>query len=73
MNREPLTERELAVISLLVSGASNEAIAARLGVSINTVKTHVRGVLRKLKVETRTAAVSRAIELGIVFPHQWRG
>ena len=52
---------------------ANDAIAVRLGVSVNTVKTHVRGVLRKLKAETRTAAVSRAMELGIVLPHERRG
>ncbi len=43
---------------LLASGASNNAIAATLVVSEATVKTHVRGVLRKLDVANRTEAVA---------------
>lgn len=53
-----LTPREREVLVLLASGASNNAIAATLVVSEATVKTHVRGVLRKLDVANRTEAVA---------------
>ena len=65
--RDLLTERELQVLTFLSSGASNEAIAEKMRVSINTVRTHVQSVLRKLSVDTRTAAVARGIELGILY------
>lgn len=53
-----LTPREREVLVLLASGASNSSIAATLVVSQATVKTHVRGVLRKLDVANRTEAVA---------------
>ena len=53
-----LTPREREVLVLLASGASNNSIAATLVVSETTVKTHVRGVLRKLEVANRTEAVA---------------
>jgi LuxR family transcriptional regulator, maltose regulon positive regulatory protein len=62
---EPLTAREHEVLALLVGGASTKAIAKALGVSPNTVKTHLRHVFEKLRVETRTAAASRARDLGL--------
>ena len=50
----------------MVCGDTNDAIALHLDVSINTVKTHVRGVLHKMQARTRTEAVAKALELGIV-------
>jgi LuxR family maltose regulon positive regulatory protein len=63
---DELTERELAVLRLLPSELSQREIADALYVSINTVKTHTRGIYRKLGVDTRDDAVSRARELGVV-------
>jgi ATP/maltotriose-dependent transcriptional regulator MalT len=45
---EPLSERELEVLALIAAGASNREIAARLFVSISTVKTHINNLYRKL-------------------------
>jgi DNA-binding NarL/FixJ family response regulator len=61
-----LTQREREVLQLLVEGLSTRAVAARLSVSRNTVRTHVANVLRKLGVHDRGKAVSSAVELGIL-------
>jgi LuxR family transcriptional regulator, maltose regulon positive regulatory protein len=63
---EELTPKELEVLRLLVTRLSRREIGARLYVSLNTVKTHQRAVYRKLRVEHRSAAVSRARELGLL-------
>jgi LuxR family transcriptional regulator, maltose regulon positive regulatory protein len=63
---DELTERELAVLRLLPSELSQREIAEALYVSINTVKTHTKGIYRKLAVDTRDEAVSRARDLGVV-------
>ncbi len=63
---QPLTERELEVLTYLDQLLPTEEIAARMFVSVNTVKTHVRAVLRKLAAERRNDAVRRARELGLV-------
>ena len=60
-----LSHRESEVLALLVAGCTNRAIAARLVVGDETVKTHVRGVLRKLGVADRTAAVAMALREGV--------
>src|ERR1700726_4662980 len=59
-----LTQRESEVLSLLVAGLSNRAIAAKLVVSEETVKTHSRGIYRKLGVSDRAAAVTVALREG---------
>jgi LuxR family maltose regulon positive regulatory protein len=63
---EALTERELAVLRLLGGSLSQREIAGALYVSMNTVKTHIRGIYRKLDASTRTQAVSRARQLGLI-------
>ena len=63
---EALTERELFVLRLVASGASNQAIADKLMISINTVKTHIRSILDKLQLENRTQAANYAIKRGLV-------
>ena len=60
-----LTQRESEVLSLLVAGLSNRAIAARLVVSEETVKTHSRGIYRKLGVSDRAGAVAVALREGV--------
>ena len=62
---EILSPREAEVLRLIAAGASNAAIAARLVLSIHTVKTHVARILAKLDVASRTEAASRARELGL--------
>lgn len=61
-----LTPREKDVLALLVSGGSNRRIAEELGISIETVQTHVRNLLAKLKVGSRLEAVSKAMRVGLV-------
>ncbi|MCL2471640.1 MAG: response regulator transcription factor [Propionibacteriaceae bacterium] len=60
-----LTQRESEVLALLVAGLSNKAIATRLVVSDDTVKTHLRGLYRKLEVNDRAAAVAAALREGL--------
>ncbi|RED96581.1 helix-turn-helix transcriptional regulator [Marinoscillum furvescens] len=61
-----LSERELEVLALLCAGHSNQEIADKLFVSLNTVKTHLSNIYQKLHVTRRTQAVQKARELGIV-------
>ena len=61
-----LTERELDVLRRIVAGRSNKEIAADLGITEGTVKTHVNHVLDKLGVHDRTQAVTTALKRGIV-------
>ncbi len=63
---EPLSPREREVLELLAQGLSNEAIARVLVVSIATVKKHATGIFSKLGVSSRTQAVARARELGLL-------
>jgi DNA-binding CsgD family transcriptional regulator len=58
-----LTAREREVLGHVADGATNGVIAQRLSVSEDTVKTHVRNVLRKLRVTTRGAAIARYLEM----------
>ena len=62
---EPLTERELAVLRLL-SRLSNREIGGRLYVSVNTVRTHLQAIYRKLGVAMQAEAVATARELGLL-------
>ncbi|MEU7572836.1 LuxR C-terminal-related transcriptional regulator [Micromonospora sp. NPDC049240] len=63
---EPLTERELTILRYLQSILTNVEIAAELSLSVNTVKTHVRNVYRKLDATRRREAVRRARELRLI-------
>jgi DNA-binding NarL/FixJ family response regulator len=60
-----LTQRESEVLAYLVAGLSNRAIAAKLVLGEETVKSHVRSIYRKLEVGDRTGAVATALREGI--------
>ena len=64
--RPDLSQRELEVLQQLARGRTNKEIAARLFISEDTVKSHVKGVFSKLKVKDRTEAVITAFRHGIV-------
>lgn len=61
-----LTRREIEVLTLVGQGLSNHAIAARLHLTEGTVKSHLARIYSKLTVESRTAAVAAATDLGII-------
>jgi LuxR family transcriptional regulator, maltose regulon positive regulatory protein len=63
---EQLTSRELEVLKMLAAGRSNQAIAAELVVTLDTVKKHVSHLLAKLGAASRTEAVARARELSLI-------
>ena len=65
---EPLSDRELTVLRFLPTMLSNTDIAAEMFVSVNTVKTHLKHVYRKLDVTDRRHAVQRARELRLLSP-----
>jgi DNA-binding NarL/FixJ family response regulator len=61
-----LSERELEVLDCLADGLTTLQIGSRLFISDNTVKTHIRHILEKLESATRTAAVGKATQLGLL-------
>ncbi|QNJ95935.1 response regulator transcription factor [Mycolicibacterium fluoranthenivorans] len=63
--RQGLTQRESEILSFMVSGLSNRAIAVRLVIGDETVKSHLRSMYRKLGVGDRTSAVAAALREGI--------
>ncbi|MGW5720180.1 LuxR C-terminal-related transcriptional regulator [Amycolatopsis sp. NPDC003865] len=64
--RIPLTERELSVLRLVAQGCSNLEVAAELGLSQSTIKTHVSRMLARLDLRSRTQLAAFARDLGIV-------
>lgn len=63
---ETLTEREIEVLRALASGARNKEIAFSLGLSESTIKTHLASIFGKLSVTTRTEAVAKGRDLGLI-------
>jgi LuxR family maltose regulon positive regulatory protein len=63
---EPLSERELDVLRLLASDLDGPDIARELVVSLNTVRSHTKSIYAKLGVNNRRAAVTRAVDLGLL-------
>jgi DNA-binding NarL/FixJ family response regulator len=68
---EPLTSRELEVLQMLAAGMSNQRIARDLVVSLDTGKKHVSHLLGKLGAASRTEAVARARQLGLIPQITW--
>jgi two-component system, NarL family, response regulator LiaR len=66
---QPLTEREVEVLQLVAQGLSNQVIAQRLTIGERTVATHVRNILGKLHLASRTQATLYAIRAGLADPH----
>jgi len=63
---EPLTQREVVVLRQMASGGSNQEIAQRLVISVGTVKAHIYHITAKLGARSRTEAVARAREAGLL-------
>jgi len=61
-----LTVREGEILQAIADGRSNSEIAAALHLSLDTVKTHVKAILRKLNARNRTQAVVQALQAGLV-------
>jgi DNA-binding CsgD family transcriptional regulator len=61
-----LSPRECEILELLASGESNKELARRLGISPNTVKTHVAKLYEKLEVQKRVQAIEKARLLAII-------
>jgi DNA-binding CsgD family transcriptional regulator len=71
--RDTVTERESEVLALISRGSSNKQIAQALGISPETVKSHVKHIFLKLAVSTRTEAAFRALELVMTVGRYSRG
>jgi DNA-binding NarL/FixJ family response regulator len=65
---EPLSARETEVLKEVSAGRANKQVAARLALSEETVKTHMRNILSKLNAQDRTHAVMIALQRGIITP-----
>ena len=63
---ESLSERELAVMRLIAAGLSNRAIAEQLFIAVGTVKWYLKHIYSKLHVNSRTQAILRAKERGLL-------
>jgi DNA-binding NarL/FixJ family response regulator len=66
MADDPISPRELEVLSLMAAGKRNKEIAGDLSIAEDTVKMHVRNILSKLQVSDRTEAVTIALRRGII-------
>ena len=63
---EPLSQRELEILQLIAQGLSNREIGERLFLALDTIKGHNRRIFDKLQVQSRTEAIARARELGLL-------
>jgi len=68
--RQPLSRREYQVLQLISDGLENQAIAKTLFVSVETIRTHVKAILRKLHARDRAHAVAVAFRLGVLVAHR---
>jgi LuxR family maltose regulon positive regulatory protein len=63
---EPLSQREIKILQLIAQGLSNREIGERLFLALDTIKGHNRKIFDKLQVQSRTEAIARARELGLL-------
>jgi LuxR family maltose regulon positive regulatory protein len=63
---DPLSQRELEVLRLIVDGATNQEIAHELVLTVNTVKRHISNIFRKLEVSNRAQAIAQARKLNLL-------
>ena len=63
-----LSKREVEVLGLLAEGLSNQEVADKLFVSLNTAKTHISNIYAKLNVKRRTQAIQKARDLALIYP-----
>ena len=66
LQRIGISKREHEVLELMAKGLSNQEIADKLFVSLNTIKTHSSNLFLKLEVSRRTQAIKKAKELGLI-------
>lgn len=66
VGQEPLTQREREVLQVLSRGGCNKAIAIELGISVGTVKAHVKAIMAKLQAVSRTQAAGIALRCGLL-------
>jgi DNA-binding NarL/FixJ family response regulator len=69
---KPLSNREFQVLSLIADGLSNQGIADTLVLSVETVRTHIKSLLRKLDARDRAHAVARGFRTGLLAQHAER-
>ena len=67
---QPLSEREIEVLTLVAMALSNRQVGARLGITEGTVKRHLRNLFDKLDAVSRIDAVNKAVSFGIIRPHR---
>jgi DNA-binding CsgD family transcriptional regulator len=61
-----LTPREIEIVGFISKGATNQEISLALRISVNTVKTHITNILKKLGAKNKTQAVALCFEYGII-------
>lgn len=66
LSNRKISKRELEVLELMADGLSNQEIASRLFVSLNTIKTHSSNLFQKLEVKRRTQAIETGKKIGII-------
>ena len=66
----PLTQRETEVLSMIAAGKANRDIAEETNLSINSVKSYIRGAYSKIEVTSRSQAVLWAIQHGLLMSHE---
>jgi len=68
ISSKDLTEREMEILEALAKGMENKEISKLFGISLSTVKTHIKNIFDKLGAKNRAEAIAKAIEKGILHP-----